>query len=208
MDGGLEPDDLGCTDDHKTMINLLLYTTLGLVLFGSFIFIALQDGPKSLPEASAVQAVSHIISLEGSSFANARRLLDDTDYQALCSNPDLRRLAERLRNDRKQLALTWVSLLQNDLLTLWRFRRFLIQRGVPSSVTEELRTVQALIFSLVLLNLIRLSILTAGPFALPRATRQAGQLVEGMSKGVAIVLGRIPAAGWAEIEHNWANSAA
>jgi hypothetical protein len=190
------------------MINLLIYTTLGLVLFGSFIFIALQDGPKSLPDSSAVRAVSHIISLEGSSFANAKRLLDDTDYQALCSNPDLRRLAERLRSDRKQLALTWVSLLQNDLLTLWRFRRFLIQRGVSSSLTEELRTVQALIFSLVLLNFIRLSILTAGPFALPRATRQAGQLVEGMSKGAALVLGRIPAAGWAEIERSWVNSAA
>ncbi len=190
------------------MINLILFAVLGSVLFGSFIFIALQGSPKSLPDSSAVQAVTHMIDLEGSSFSSAKRLLDDTDYQLLCSNPDLRRLAGRLRDDRRQLALTWISLLQNDLLTLWRFRRFLIQRGVPSSVREELRTLEALVFSLVLLSFLRVSIRTAGPFALPRATRQAGQLVDSMSRGAALALGRIPAAGWAEIERSWVNSAA
>src|SRR5580700_8717216 len=141
----MESHDFSREDDHTAMINLILFAILGLALFGSFIFIALQGSPKSLPDSSAVRAVTSIINLEGSSFANARRLLDDTDYQVLCSNPDLRRLAERLRDDRKQLALTWLSLLQNDLLTLWRFRRFLIQRGVSSSLGEELRTVQALV---------------------------------------------------------------
>ncbi len=208
MDRGLESHDFNCADNHTPMINLILFTTLGLVLFGTFIVLALQGSQRSLPDSSAVQAVTQIISLEGSSFANAKRLLDDTDYQALCSNPDLRRLAERLRSDRRQLALMWVSLLQNDLITLWRFRRFLIQRGVPSTVKEVLRTLQALVLSLVLLNFIRFSIHTAGPFALPRAARQAGQLVDSMSKGAALVLGRIPAAGWAEIERSWVKSAA
>ena len=190
------------------MINLVFFAILGLLLFGSFIVLALQGSLKSLPDSSAVRAVTAIIDLEGTSFANAKRLLDDTDYQVLCSNPDLRRLAERLRRDRRQLALTWISLLQNDLLTLWRFRRFLIQRGSPSSLREELGTLQALVLSLVLLNFIRLSLCTVGPFALPRATRQAGLLVDNMSRGAALVLGRIPAAGWAEIERSWANSAA
>jgi len=190
------------------MINLISFAILGLALFGSFIFIALQGSPTSLPDSSAVQAVTEIINLEGSSFSTAKRLLDDTDYQLLCSNPDLRRLAERLRKERRQLALTWISLLQDDLLTLWRFRRFLIRRGVPSSLSEELGTLQALVLSLVLLSFIRLSIWAMGPFALPRATRQAGQLVDSMSKGAALVLGRIPAAGWAEIERSWVKSAA
>ena len=57
---------------------------------------------------------------------------------------------------------------------------------------EELGTLQALVLSFVLLNVLRLSIRTVGPFALPRATRQAGQLVDSMSKGAALVLGRIP----------------
>jgi hypothetical protein len=191
------------------MINVTLFAILGLALFGGFIFIALQGGrKKSLPDSSAVRAVTQIINLEGSSFANARRLLDDTDYQTLCSNPDLRRLAEKLRNERKQLVLMWISTLQGDLITLWRFRRFLVHRGVPSSLKEELSTLQALTLSLALLVFIKLSIRTVGPFALPRATRQAGQLVDSMSKGAAVVLGRIPAAGWAEIERSWANSAA
>jgi hypothetical protein len=189
------------------MINLIFFTILGLALLGSFIFIALQGSPKSLPDSSAIRAVTEIISLEGSSFSCAKRLLDDTDYQVLCSNPDLRRLAQRLRDERRRLALTWISLLQNDLMTLWRFRRFLIQRGVPSSLSEELGTLQALVLSVVLLTFIRLSICTVGPFALPRATRQAGQLVDSMSKGAAVVLGRIPAAGWAEIERSWVNAA-
>jgi hypothetical protein len=208
VDAGLESHHFHCADAYKAMINLILFTVLGLALFGSFIFIALQGSPKSLPDSSAVQAVTHMIDLEGSSFSSAKRLLDDTDYQLLCSNPDLRRLAGRLRDDRRQLALTWISLLQNDLLTLWRFRRFLIQRGVPSSVREELRTLEALVFSLLLLSFLRVSIRTIGPFALPRATRQAGQLVDSMSRGAALVLGRIPAAGWAEIERSWVNSAA
>lgn len=190
------------------MINLILFAILGLVLFGSFIFLALQGSPQSLPDSSAVQAVTQMIALGGTSFSTGKRLLDDTDYQVLCSNPDLRRLAGRLRDDRKQLALTWISLLQNDLLRLWRFRRFLIQRGVPSSVREELGTLHALALSLLLLNFLRVSIRTVGPFALPRAARQAGQLVDTMSKGAALVLGRIPSAGWAEIERSWANSAA
>lgn len=190
------------------MIDLVLFAGLGLVLFGSFIFLAVKGSPKSLPDSSAVQAVTQIINLEGSSFSSARRLLDDSDYQVLCSNPDLRSLAGRLRNERRQLALTWISLVQEDLITLWRFRRFLIQRGVPSSVSEELRTLEGLFFSLALLTLIRVSIITAGPFALPRATRQAGELVDRMSKGAALVLSRIPAAGWPEIERSWVKVAA
>jgi len=79
---------------------------------------------------------------------------------------------------------------------------------VPSNVKEELGTLQALVLSLVLLNVLRVSIRTVGPFALPRATRQAGQLVDSMSKGAALVLGRIPVAGWAEIERSWVKSAA
>jgi hypothetical protein len=59
-----------------------------------------------------------------------------------------------------------------------------------------------------MLSLLRLSIRAAGPFALPRATRQAGQLVDSMSKGAALVLARIPAAGWAEIERSWVKGAA
>jgi len=205
----VEPHDFNCADNYTPMINVTLFAILGLALFGGFIFIALQGGQKkSLPDSSAVRAVTQIINLEGSSFANARRLLDDTDYQTLCSNPDLRRLAEKLRNERKQLVLMWISTLQSDLITLWRFRRFLVHRGVPSSLKEELSTLQALTLSLALLVFIRLSIRTVGPFALPRATRQAGQLVDSMSKGAAVVLGRIPAAGWAEIERSWANSAA
>jgi hypothetical protein len=205
----VEPHDFNSADNYTPMINVTVFAILGLALFGGFIFIALQGGrKKSLPDSSAVRAVTQIINLEGSSFANARRLLDDTDYQTLCSNPDLRRLAEKLRNERKQLVLMWISTLQGDLITLWRFRRFLVHRGVPSSLKEELSTLQALTLSLALLVFIKLSIRTVGPFALPRATRQAGQLVDSMSKGAAVVLGRIPAAGWAEIERSWANSAA
>jgi hypothetical protein len=204
----MESDDFNRSDDHTVMINLILFAILGLVLFGSFIFIALQGSPRSLPDSSAVQAVTSIINLEGSSFSNAKRLLDDTDYQVLCSNPDLRRLAERLRNERRKLALTWITLLRQDLVTLWRFRRFLIQRGVSSSVSEELGTLQALVLSLLLLSFLGLSIRAVGPFALPRAARQAGQMVDSMSKGAALVLGRIPASGWAEIGRSWVKSAA
>ena len=91
------------------MTILLLFGILGIALFTGFLAISLRGVPKALPDTSALSAVSQILTLEGSSFANPGRLLDDTEYQLLLSNPDLRKVARRFREERRDLAVLWIS---------------------------------------------------------------------------------------------------
>src|ERR1700688_1559062 len=113
------------------MTLLLLFMIVGVALFTGFLAMSLRGAPREVPDRSALSAVSEMVTLEGSTFANPNRLLDDTEYQILLSNPDLRQVAKRFREERKDLAILWISSLLVDLKRLWRFRRFLIRRGVP-----------------------------------------------------------------------------
>jgi hypothetical protein len=190
------------------MIGLLIFALLGLVLLAGFVILGVMGRPQNAPDSSAMSAVSQMVKLEGIAFAHPRLLLDDTEYQILLATPELHRIAKKLRKERQELVLLWISVLQNDLITLLRFRRFLIRRGVPVGLQEELQTLQRFVLTLVVLNTLKISIRMVGPFALPSTTRHAGRLVDRMSRGVALVLSRIPAAGWPEIERTWIRSAA
>lgn len=190
------------------MIGLILFTIVGVVLFAAFLAIGLQGTPKNLPDSSAVSAVSQMVSLEGPSLMNPRRLLDDGEYQMLLSNPELQQVAKRLRKERQELAILWISTLLSDLSVLWRFRRFLIRRGVAAGFREEFGILQSFVLSVVFLNLLKISIHAFGPFVLSRMIRDSGSFVDKMSYSAASVLGRVPQAGWPEIERNWIRSAA
>lgn len=187
------------------MIAIFLFVIVGLLLFGSFLLLGFQGTPKAVPDSSAVTAVSQMVNL---SLVDSNRLLDDTEYLLLRSNPALVGVARRLRKERQELALQWISLLLNDLKALWRFRRFLIRSGAPTALGEEYGILQAFVISVVLLNLMRVSIRVAGPFVLPRAGRRAGRLVVQMSYAAASVLHRIPTAGWPEVERGWTSGVA
>lgn len=190
------------------MTSVLLFAILGLILFASFLLIGLRGAPRAVPDSSAVGAVSEMLVLEGASFPNPNRLLDDTEYQILLSNPDLQQVARRFRKDRQELLLLWISVLLADLKTLWRFRQFLIRNGVSATFREEADIFLVFALSLVLLTLMKVSIRLLGPFAFARTTRRARRGVEKMSYATAGVLGRIPPAGWAEIGRTWARNAA
>ena len=190
------------------MTGLLLFLIVGIVLFIGFLAMSLRGAPKSVPDSSALSAVTQMVALEGSSFANPNRLLDDAEYQILLSNPDLRPLAKRFRKERQELAVLWISSLLIDVKTLWRFRQFLIRQGVSATLGEELEILQAFVLSVVFLSLVKASICVFGPFMLAQATRRARRGVDKMSYATAGVLGRIPPAGWPEIERSWARGAA
>jgi hypothetical protein len=187
------------------MIAILLFVIVGLILFGSFMVIGFQGTPKAVPDSSAVTAVSQMVNL---TLVDSNRLLDDTEYLLLRSNPALVEVAEQLCKQRKELALLWISTLLSDLKALWRFRRFLIRSGAPTTFREEYGILQTFILSVCLLNLMKASIRIAGPFALPRAGRRAGRLVVQMSYAAASVLRRIPSTGWPEVERSWTSGVA
>jgi len=191
------------------MIGLLLFMPVGLLLLGAFLLLGVKRSPKSVAAPSgAVTAVGHMINLESLAFTNPKRLLDDAEYQTLRSNPALHGLARRLKKERQELAILWISLLLQDLRTLWRFRRFLIRTGVAAGLREELGIVRGFVTSMVLLTVLKISIHAFGPFVLSRTIRRAGGFVDSMSNSTAAVLGRIPPAVWPEIERNWMQSAA
>lgn len=203
---------LGLGNLHRSegfafVIGLILFGLIGLGLFISFLLIGLQGPPKIIPDPTAVSAVRQMVKLDGLAFANSQQLLDDTEYEVLRSNPDLIKVAARFRRERKELAILWTSLLLSDLKKLWRFRRFLVRRGVPGGFGEEIKVLQAFVFSVIFLNLLKLLIRTAGPFVLYRMTRRARLLVERMSYASASLLSRFPPRGWPEVERSWIRSA-
>jgi hypothetical protein len=98
-------------------------------------------------------------------------------------------------------------MLQADLKTLWRFHRFLIRQGAPARFQEEFQILQTYVLSVVLLSMFKIMVTTGGNFALSRSARRAERLVGRMSTAVANGLGRIPQAGWPELERSWASAA-
>jgi hypothetical protein len=188
------------------MTGLLLFAIVGIALFMGFVVASLRGVPRGVPE-SALGAFSQIVTLQGSSFANPIRLLDDTEYQIFRSNPDLHKVAKQFRKERQELALLWISLLLSDLKTLWRFRRFLLRQGVPATLGEEFEILRVFVLSLLLLSAVKASIWLCGPFVFARVTRRARYGVERMSYATAGLLDRVPQTGWAEIERNWMGNA-
>lgn len=189
------------------MIDLFLFIVAGVVLSIGFLLLGLQGPPKDA-DASALAAVGQMVSLEGTSFVHGDRLLDDAEYRVLRSNPALHPVAAQLRKDRRELALLWINVLLTDLRALWRFRRFVIQRGAPTRFGEEWAILRSLIAAMVFLNLLKLSVLALGPFAFARMARHAYYPVDAMSRAAAIVLGRIPSAGWPDLERAWMSTGA
>ena len=135
-------------------------------------------------------------------------MLDDSEYRLLCSNLYLQEVAKRFRKERQELAIIWISTLQADLRTLLRFHRFLIQRGASSQLQEELQILGTYVASIILLSMLKTSVHAVGPFALSRTSRGARALVDKMSCTAAQTLGRIPQAGWPELERSWSNGLA
>jgi len=190
------------------MMDLFLFILAGLVLLIAFLLLGLQGPPKTDADASALAAVGQMVSLEGLSFVQGDRLMDDAEYRMLRSNPKLHQIAARFRDDRRELTLLWISVLLTDLKALWRFRRFLIQHGAPTRPAEEWVILRSLVGAVIFLYLLKLSVLTLGPFAFSRLTRRACHPVDAMSRAAANVLGRIPAAGWPDLERAWTSTAA
>jgi hypothetical protein len=204
----LESDSVFAAKGEALMINLFLFIAAGLVLLIAFVFLGLQGPPKADTDASALAAVGQMVSLGGTSFVQGDRLLDDTDYRMLRSNPELNQIAVHFRKDRRDLALLWINALLKDLEALWRFRRFVIRRGAPTSLGEEWAILRSLIVAVIFLNLLKLSVLTLWPFAFSRMSRRACHPVDSMARAAAGVLGRIPSAGWSDVERAWTSTAA
>ena len=109
-----------------------------------------------------------------------------------------------MRRDRREIALLWLKLLQDDVRTLWRFRRLLVRNGISVRLTEELHIASTAVLALTYLSVLRVVVSVMGPFALPALLRLAGHLVEATSQLCAQLLSRVPLSMRPEIERQWA----
>jgi hypothetical protein len=191
-----------------TDIQIASLVFVGLALFSVFLKLAIQGQPSAAPDSNAILAVRQMVHLRGLSFPSAQRFWDPAEYEMLRATPELRDVTATFRKDRQTLALAWISLLLDDVYSLWRFRRFLVRNGVQAKIGEEFQILQTAIGAILFLNFLRIFLRIAGPFALAGAASRARRLVEGMSYASAGVLDRLPRAGWADVERDWQKSAA
>ncbi len=210
MEQRVGPHGIRGAEGHESMIAIEIASLVfgGVLLFLIFVALALQGPPRTAADSSAISAVGQMVALQGVSFAGAKRLLDDAEFQMLRSSAQLRDVAKHFRKERKALALLWISLLRGDVLRLWRFRRFLANSGVPTTMGEELHILSSAVLAMGSLSLLWVVVYTAGPFALTSANRRAHRMVETMSYTSAQVLNRLPRTGWPELQRNWQKSVA
>jgi len=193
------------------MIGLFLFILAGIVLLTTFLTLGLQGPLTRDVDASAVAAMGQMVGLKGASFVQGDRLLDDTEYQLLRSNPDLRQVAAQYRKNRRELALMWIDVLLKDLHALWLFRQFVIQRGgapTKPGEDEEWVILRSFVVAVILLNLVKVSVFILGPFALSRMACGARRPVDAVSRAAASALARIPSTGWSDLERAWTNTTA
>src|ERR1700676_4755082 len=95
VDGKLESGQLGGPEGYSTMIELILFTTVGVGLLTGFLALSFQGSPRKMPESSVMTAVGEMVRLEGLAFTNAAGLLDDADYRLFFSNIYLKQVPKR-----------------------------------------------------------------------------------------------------------------
>jgi hypothetical protein len=204
----LEPGIVGDSKGYPSMSHIAIFVlpTTGLLLFIVFLKIAVRGLPKAEPSFSAVSTVGQMVSLQGLSFKGTQQLLDSKEYRLLRSTPELSQVAKMFRKDRKALVLMWLSLLRQDVKSLWRFRRFLVRTGVPATLSEEVGIFGNAILAIMALNLLYVFVSAFGPFTFSDAIRSIRSLVERVSSASALILERLPQSGWPEVERDWQKS--
>ena len=182
------------------MTELVLFLLTGTALLALFLLILWKGPTEESESARGMARLAQMISLPSLSFKNVELLLNDTDYRLLRSSPMLRLVAGQHWSDRRRMVLTWLRLLQRDLVALWRLRRLLSGHGVSTSIGEELRVAETALVALALVCSLRVAVALTGPFALVRVLQSTRRRVETISRSCAGLLARIPSSRWEEIE--------
>ena len=186
------------------MNELVFFLIAGAVFLLLFLFWFLKGQPRTADETVVMKELEQVVSLLGLASTKSALILDDSDYRFLRSNPQMWSLARELQRDRRAIVLLWLNHLQQDVRTLWRFRRLLVRNGVSVRLSEEFYIATTAVLALAYLFALRAVVSVVGPFALPALLRQARKLVEAGSRSCAQLLDRVPPAMRPEIERQWA----
>lgn len=185
---------------NQLVILLLLGGALLLLFAVSFLARALRPSAVSAPESARLSEALPLPALE---FPHARLLLSPADYDFLCTAPALSAVARGLLRDRRRLVNLWLAQLQRDVLTLWRFRRFLSRQGVTAGAREELSIAFSACSLLLILFLVRVTVTVAGPFALTGFLNAVPRLADTTRTACARAFAQLPASRAAEVRAAW-----
>jgi len=153
-------------------------------------------------------AVAHVPSMQmlrlpGLSFPHGPLLFHRGDYEFLLSGPSVAGVARQLLRDRKRLVNMWLRALQSDILTLWRFRRLLLQHGATASPAEEISVAFSAVSLLTLLMFLRVGVILFGPFALVDVLRAAPRPAEFVRHTCFRLAAQLPDTAFAQVRTHW-----
>jgi len=178
------------------MGSLLLLLFVGALVFRTVSSFAGQPDQQHAPSAQ-------MLPLPGLSFPHGRLLLHRADYEFLLSGPSVAGLARELLRDRKRLVNLWLRALQKDVLTLWRYRRLLLQHGASAPLAEEVSVVFSAVSMLGTLWFLRLGVVLVGPFILVDILRIAPNPVEFIRHTCFQLASKLPEARFSEVRSAW-----
>jgi len=196
-----------CDGGSEARFQLNAHLVIGLFLFLVLmclsVFLVLLLRPEQPVEARGPELRATIAGLSAANAQQLEMLFGDGDYRALRSRPELKALSAKFRQDRRRVALLWLSELQRDVVVVWEFRRFLVRNGLSVTFGEEVAIALGACFALAYLNVLQLTVFLCGPFVFSGAVRSAKFPVERLSGQGAGLLSRAPAAVRAQLQLKW-----
>ncbi len=186
------------------MIQLLLMLAIGLSLLVFSLFVLVRGSRANTANSAASDSeLSNMLRLTSLEFDNAALLFADTDYRVFLSEPRLRPLARELWQDRKRIALAWLGECERDVVSMWRFRRFLTSQGASNGAREDLSAAFQLLGLMSLLAVLRVSVWLWGPYAFTRAVLRIRAHARKLRRSCARMLERLPREKWAQVAAEW-----
>lgn len=180
----------------------LLFIGSVIVVLGLRALFRIRNKEMGVWQAPEVR-LTDFIELRALNFKNFELLFSDSDCRILASEPRLARIAERLRMERRTLALQWLAALRSDVVSLWRLRRLLTAYGVSEVVSLELTTTARIVSILALIFFLRLCVFIFGPFAFQQIACKGWIYAQTYLLFCQAALARLPRNKWAEFSGEW-----
>lgn len=186
------------------MIQLLVMLIIGLSLLAFALFALVRAvGTNDRSSVASDFDLSTMLPLASLEFDTPALLFADTDYRVLISDPRLRTIARELRKDRRAIALLWLRELQRDVISMWRFRRFLTSRGASNAAGPELWAVFQSVGLISVLAVMRASVWLWGPYVFKSVVVGIRDDARKLRRSCVRALERLPREKWARVAAEW-----
>lgn len=184
------------------MIQVVVTLIASLLCLCAFIFLFVRRA--DLSTRAGQRSDLHVTGLNGVHFPDIDILSGYNDYRLLVKRSELKSVSAKFREDRRRIVLMWLKELQRDVRVLWEFRRFLVKNGLAVTFREELAIGTTAFITLMELRVLRLLVLTFGPYIPRHALRRVRLPIRQLSGQSVAILSRAPSQTRERVEELWA----